>query len=143
MMEIVFAIGTNGFKLSNGKTVNFRVNTSSTYCMAFDHMYSLDPTILYIPNPNTPKFKVGKDKVGLDVTDVSDNSKGLNGIQFPNQNDLNVTTKGGAKINQKMKFWGKLDDLYVNFDFVKGILETKTIQQRMHFIKYSMVCHLQ
>jgi hypothetical protein len=93
--------------------------------MAFDHMYSLDPTILYIPNPNTPKFKVGKDKVGLDVTDVSDNSKGLNGIQFPNQDPLEVTTKGGAKIKQAGKFWGKLDDLYVNFDFVKGILETK------------------
>jgi hypothetical protein len=125
MMDIVFAIGCNGFKLSNGKTVNFRVNTSSTYCMAFDHMYSLDPTILYIPNPNTPKFKVGKDKVGLDVTDVSDNSKGLNGIQFPNQDPLEVTTKGGAIIKQAGKFYGKLDDLYVNFDFVKGILETK------------------
>jgi len=125
MMDIFFALGSNGFKLSNGKTVKFRVNTEKTYCLAFDHMYSLDPTVLFIPNPNTPKFKVSDVSIGLDLKDIQDNSRGLNGIQFPKQTGLNETGKLGEKISQKAKFWGKLDDLYVNFDFVKGILETK------------------
>ena len=125
MMDIFFALGSNGFKLSNDKTVKFRVNTEKTYCLAFDHMYSLDPTVLFIPNPNTPKFKVSDVNIGLDLEDVQDNSKGLNGIQFPKQTGLNETGKLGEKISQNAKFWGKLDDLYVNFDFVKGILETK------------------
>jgi hypothetical protein len=130
MMDIFFEIGQNGFKLSNDKTINFRVKTSKTYCMAFDHMYSLDPSILYIPNPKTPKFKVSENASGLDLTDdgTQDNSEGLNGIKFPNQNDLDETNpKSGAHIKQKKHFWGKLDDLYVNFDFVKNILETKNI----------------
>ena len=125
MMDIFFALGSNGFKLSNNKTVKFRVNTEKTYCLAFDNMYSLDPTVLFIPNPNTPKFKVSDVSIGLDLKDIQDNSRGLNGIQFPKQTALNETGKLGEKISQNAKFWGKLDDLYVNFDFVKGILETK------------------
>jgi hypothetical protein len=127
MMDIFFALGSNGFKLSNGETIKFRVNTEKTYCLAFDHVYSLDPTILFIPNPNTPKFKVGDDSNGLDVNEISDNSEGLNGVVFPKQTDLSETGKLGDKISQKAKFYGRLDDLYINFDFVKGIMETKNI----------------
>lgn len=125
MMDIMFALGTTGFKLSNGKTVKFRINTKKTYCLAFDHMYSLDPTVLFIPNPNTPKFKFNGKTNGLDLTDVQINNEGLNGVSFPSQTPLNETGKLGEKIVQKAKFWGKLDDLYINFDFVKGVLETK------------------
>lgn len=127
LMDILFTKGSDGFKLSNGKTIKFRINTEKSYCLAFDHMFSIDPTILYIPNPNTPQFIVTDSKIGLDLSQkyITDNSAGLNGIQFPSQTDLNETGKLGEKISQKAKFWGKLDNLYVNFDFAKGVLETK------------------
>ena len=123
LMDIMFALGANGYQLSNGKTINFRINTSKTYCLAFKHIFSIDPTKLFIPNPNTPKFKIGESN-GLDENDVQDNSIGL-GVQFPSQSPLSEVGKLGERISQAANFWGKLDDLYVNFDFAKSVLETK------------------
>lgn len=121
LMEIINAIGSNGYKLKNGKTIKYAINTSKTYCLGFEHMISIDPAKLFIPNPSTPKFKFSAST--LDLTSTTDNS--INGVEFPSSAGLSETGVLGESITAAAKKWGKLDNLYVNFDFVKGVLETK------------------
>jgi len=137
-MDILFTTGLEGYKLADGTVIKFRVNTDKSYCQAFPHMYSLDPTKLFIPNPTTPKFVIGKKGVKLDITGVMVNRVGgeTDGITFPNKDPLNETGTQGEPIEAKSTYWGNLNDLYVNFDFFKEVLETKnnTIKDALYQI---------
>ncbi len=121
LMAIINAIGSEGYKLKNGKTVKYSINTSKTYCVGFEHMISVDPGTLFIPNPTTPQFKLSASTLDLSVT--TDNS--INGVEFPSSTALSETGVLGEKITASAKKYGKLDNLYVNFNFAKGILESK------------------
>jgi hypothetical protein len=152
VMEIINSLGAVGYVIGN-KKIKFRIESRECVCSAFKKIFSTDKTKLFIPNQNTPKFSIAEalnsPKPQTDFTQVQDNSVKFGGdnnkvieITFPYKGTLTngkVTggSKGGAKIGlvdaamgtagvtKATNDWGFLDDLYVNFDFVKGIIETK------------------
>ena len=147
LMQIINSVGAKGYIIGK-KQVTFTINSSKCVCSAFDRMFSTDKTKLFIPNPHTPKFSlaeaVNKTEPQTDFSQLQDNTVkyGQDTVTFPYVGNLeNGVVKGGikggfqvsyldkgAKINGVSKKWtqfGFLDDLYVNFDFVKGIMDTK------------------
>ena len=131
LMEIISAIGVDGYYLGGdeSKLIKFKVVTNETYCSAFKNIYSTNPDRLFIPNPNTPKFKLAELRADSKIADLIstespvDNS--VNGIVFPSQTGKSFTPNiGGLTVTKDEFNWGKLDDLYVNFQFASGILGT-------------------
>ena len=137
---ILSKIGFEAFKVGNRK-VSIAVNSTNTVCAAFPKIFSTDKTKLFIPNPNTPKFSLlqaSEAKAQTDFTEVIDCSvtDGTKTVKFPYDKDISNGSVDGRKIqfgddgtfsnlNKPALTYGFLDDLYVNTEFVKGILETK------------------
>jgi len=130
LMQIINAIGVKGYKINN-IPITMRIQSAFTLCSAFENIYSIDATKLFIPNQSTPAMKLtgiptvlpSIDEV-LTNSDIIDNTIG--DIQFPSPNSITqAQTNGAEPIKRSAYTWGKLDDLYVNFDFAKGILDTK------------------
>jgi hypothetical protein len=140
LMEIINKIGAISYKIGN-KTIKMQINSKNTACRAFPRIFSADKKKLFIPNDKTPKFDL---KAALETKSpqatYKENFK--NGVKFggtevlfPNLKAIAggivdgkqlIYTDGNIKgIDVSPEYWGFLDDLYVNFDFVKGILETK------------------
>jgi hypothetical protein len=144
LMKIINAIGIDHYVIG-GKKVKMQVNTERTVVSAFPKIFSCNKSKLFIPNPKTPKFDLVnaiKTKTPQKkYSEVLNNSVvGTSGgkaldIHFPSKGAItdNQTYKGILSykdstiesLNVPGEHWGFLDDLYVNFDFVKGILETK------------------
>jgi hypothetical protein len=147
LMQIINSVGAKGYIIGK-KQVTFTINSSKCICSAFDRMFSTDKTKLFIPNPHTPKFSlaeaINKTEPQTDFSQLQNNTVqyGKDAVTFPYTGNLvnGVITSGpknthqisyidkGAKINgvsKKYTEFGFLDDLYVNFDFVKGIMDTK------------------
>ena len=131
LMEIIAAIGFEGYYLGGdeSKLIQFKVITNETYCSAFKNIYSTNPDKLFIPNPDTPKFKLAELTFDSTINDLIstdspiDNS--VNGVVFPSQSDITFTPNAGGEVVTKTAGnFGKLDDLYVNFNFAAGILGT-------------------
>jgi len=149
LMKVLNKVIEGGFKLASGKVINLQINTSRTVCCAFPKIFSTDKTKLFIPNKNTPKFSMLKAANSTteqdDLTETIDNTvqlpSGGSAIVFPITEtgiaDGKITKNGvtiqiqddddGTFIGLKKDAgqFGFLDDLYVNIDFVKGIIETK------------------
>lgn len=146
LMAIINKVIEGGFKLANGKTINLKINTSRTVCSAFPKIFSTDKNKLFIPNPNTPKFSMLQASQSQteqdDFSDVINNEvkSGEKRIIFPFDQAISggQVTKNGETItiqqdddgtfigvSKNAGQFGFLDDLYVNIDFVKGIIETK------------------
>jgi hypothetical protein len=133
LMEIISSIGFLGYKLGNGKTIKFKINSSNTYCSSFKNIYSVDPSKLFIPNPNTPTFNLSSVSYKSKITDIVSTTKPIDNtvrgskstVVFPEQGSITYTPKIGTTITKGAFEGGKLDNLYVNFNFAKGILETK------------------
>ena len=138
---ILSKIGFEAFKVGNRK-VSIAVNSTNTVCAAFPKIFSTDKNKLFIPNPNTPKFSLlqaaTEVKAQTDFTEVIDCSvtDGTNTVIFPYDKDIVGGKVNGkdiqygddgtfASLNKPALTYGFLDDLYVNTEFVKGILETK------------------
>jgi hypothetical protein len=140
LMEIINKIGAVSYKIGN-KIIKMQINSKNTACRAFPRIFSADKKKLFIPNDKTPKFDL---KAALETKSpqatYTENFK--NGVKFggtevlfPNLKAIAggivdgkqlIYTDGNIKgIDVSPEYWGFLDDLYVNFDFVKGILETK------------------
>ena len=134
LMKIFNSLGADGFKFANGKSVNFSIDTDGVQISAFERIFSYDKSKLFIPNRRTPNFSISfaleNTSPQADFTKDKNNSIVYNGtVEFPqrrkNQNyksDFPGVTTG---ITRGVGQWGFLDDLYVNFDFVKSIIETK------------------
>ena len=155
LMRIISEIGVEGYYLGNdeSKIIKFSINSSNTKCSAFPNIYSIDPDKLFIPNPKTPKFKLGsvtanstiKELISVEKDNLIDNSvkksrngsflfglfstnesdSGNNKVQFPVQTPLSYFEKLSDEISKEADRYGMLDDLYVNFEFAKSILQTK------------------
>lgn len=135
LMQIINANELEGLKLGPG-VLPFAIRSDRTACSAFERVFSTDKTKLFIPNPHTP---------AADFTAIAANG----GVQtdFSGDADNRVSSKSGTKVlfpevvlvGKEFKVTGFepmvkqnyqagwLDNLYVNFDFVKKILETKSL----------------
>ena len=152
LIRIMNKVAAKGYKIGNN-TVKYAINTERTVCGGFDKMFSTDKSKLFIPNKNSaaPDFAevalsaaAGGSGTPTDFSGTVDNSVVADGktVLFPRPEAINGGKANGTfgEVNihyvgdgapgvQGMKkaggTWGFLDDLYVNFDFAKGILETK------------------
>ena len=149
LMKIINAVGIDSY-IIGGKEVKMQINTERTVISAFPRIFSCNKSKLFIPNPKTPKFDLlNAIKTKTPQKKYSDstpnNVKGTSGgialdIHFPSKGAItdNTTYKGPLSymddtmesLNVKGEYWGFLDDLYVNFDFAKAILETKNFYMK-------------
>jgi len=134
-------ISVNSYQIGD-REVNFTIDTSKTYISAFKNMFSTSIGKLFIPNQNTPNVSASKimanslkdeltnkDKKSVaNLKNPIDNRVKFDGnvIEFPQSTSLNELSIEGYKdaVKKDAFEWGYLDDLYVNFNFVKGILDT-------------------
>ena len=154
LMEILNQIGIEGFKIGN-KIVKTRINTKNTACCAFQKIFSTDKGKLFIPNKTTPKFSIANaasseppppadttQTEDCSILNVRDTGKPF---MFPAAGNIengvavsygiivqNKSVDAGSIIGLKKNQgqWGLLDDLYVNLDFAKGVMETKNFTMR-------------
>lgn len=143
LIRIINQIGIEGFMIG-GKEVKTQIRTDNTACTAFPKIFSTDKTKLFIPNKTAPKFDIVKaanseTDNGVSNEEVDDCSvSGTDGtiVQFPAAGAIVDGSANGVVIQNKVDSsfiglnkpegqWGFLNDLYVNLDFAKGILETK------------------
>jgi len=140
LMDIMNMIGAGGLLIGD-KVVSMTVNTKNTVISAFKNIYSTDKTKLLIPNANAPKFSISEAATSVNEQDTFAEtancsiSDGTVAIEFPYSKPLKNGAVGGVRIQYTDKniegiskaayMWGFLDDLYVNMEFAKGILETE------------------
>lgn len=144
LMKIINQIGIEGFIIGK-QVIRTQINTENSACTAFGKIFSTDKKKLFIPNKTAPKFDIVKaansetDKGVSDeaTDDCSVKDPAGNIIQFPALGEITEgVAPNGKKIQNKVDSsfigltkkqgqWGFLEDLYVNLDFAKGILETK------------------
>ena len=142
LMEIINASDITGLNLS-GQVLPFAIRSDRTACTAFEKIFSTDKTKLFIPNKNTPKadFVAVAQNGGVqtDFTGICDNTVSRTTgpkVEFPTK-ELDVPIPNIASTGMTVKFAkkqnytaGMLDNLYVNFAFAKGILETKSLPMK-------------
>jgi hypothetical protein len=140
---ILSKIGFEAYKIGNN-LVSVSVNTKGTVCAAFPKIFSTDKNKLFIPNPTTPKFSLLQASEATEQTDFSQTincsvEHGGQKVRFPYDQPIvkgSVSGRTPSKIqhgddgtflglNKPAYAYGFLDDLYVNLEFAKGILETK------------------
>jgi hypothetical protein len=151
LMKIFNTIIAKSYEIGDLK-VPLSINSSISICGAYPRIFSVSRDKLFIPNADTPKFDlVSASKTEKAISaipkDKTDNSIIFDGqkIQFPNPNNIvdgvikgvgsicyfeggkNSDVPKNAGIQKAANYWGKLDDLYVNFDFAYGILETSNL----------------
>ena len=140
LMDIMNMIGAGSLVIGD-KVVNMTVNTKNTVISAFKNIYSTDKTKLLIPNANAPKFSLAQAASSINEQDTFSEtancsiSNGSAIVEFPYSKAIKNGAVSGVKIqytNSSIEgitkaayLWGFLDDLYVNMDFAKGILETE------------------
>ncbi len=143
LMKIINQIGMEGFVIG-GKVLKTQINTENSVCTAFGKIFSTDKKKLFIPNKTAPKFDIVKAANSETDNGVSDEAtddcsiKSTDGtiIEFPALGTISDGIAAGKNVQKKVDGtfiglnkdqgqWGFLDDLYVNLDFAKGILETK------------------
>lgn len=133
LMQIINANELEGLKLGPG-VLPFAIRSDRTACSAFERVFSTDKTKLFIPNPNTPAADftsiAANGGVQTDFKGNVDNrvsSKSGTKILFPEVVLVGKTFAGSEAMVKQNYQAGWLDNLYVNFDFAKKILETKSL----------------
>jgi hypothetical protein len=143
LIKIMNTIAVKAYKVGK-QDVKYQVFTDNTIISAFDRIFSTDKSKLFIPNPQTPRLEFGdaiKEGGQTDFTKSADNTVSYQNTQiiFPEKNNISKGVANGRNLtyvdtvtNSKIEGldknaykWGFLDNLYVNFDFAKGILDTK------------------
>jgi hypothetical protein len=128
-----------------GNHVSMIIHSQDCVVSAFPLMFSTDKSKLLIPNIYTPKFNFIKARESQDqidnlpgfTTDCSIKADGKQ-IAFPYPGNIKngVITEGyaagksvdiGNELAKSKKNWGLLDDLYVNFDFAAGVMDSTNI----------------
>ena len=128
-MRIIYQIGIKGYKLADGTIVTFKVDYENTLCSAFKHIFSTDGSKLFIPNTETPHFKLsgGASTGGKKVDQLFDDTKSnsISGIVFPETVGTTLDLGDGSlPITKEAYEAGYLKNLYINFDFFKSVLDT-------------------
>ena len=152
LMKIMNSIAVKAYKIGN-QDVKYQIYTGNTPISSFKNIFSTDKTKLFVPNPYTPNIDfasaLNKDGTPIIAGEINNTvAYGEYQVYFPSlagiyggiseppiigpnlgtinlsyvNNDANSKIEG---IDKKAFEWGYLDNLYVNFDFAKGILDTK------------------
>jgi hypothetical protein len=140
LMDIMNMIGAGSLSIG-GVEISMTINTKNTIISAFKNIYSTDKSKLLIPNANAPKFSLAQAASSVNEQDTFAEtincsiSYGGAVVEFPYSKAIKSGTVGGVSIqytasgiegiNKAAYMWGFLDDVYVNMDFAKGILETE------------------
>jgi len=131
LMIILNEIGIDGYQLGGdtANVVKFEVQTKYTTCSAFPKIFSMDGGRLFIPNPKAPKLSLNKitgdSTLESLINDTYDASMGFSKFPQQNRKTLSSVEAGfGNPVTLEAGEWGYLNDLYVNFDFAKSIIET-------------------
>jgi hypothetical protein len=140
LMDIMNMIGAGSLDIG-GVNVSMTINTKKTIISAFKNIYSTDKSKLLIPNANAPQFSLAQAASSVNEQDTFAEtancsiSDGAAVVQFPYSKAIKSGTVDGISIqytassiegiSKAAYMWGFLDDLYVNMDFAKGILETE------------------
>jgi hypothetical protein len=135
LMKIFNSLGLDGYKLNNGKVIKFSIDTEDVAISAFTRIFSSDKSKLFIPNSRTPNFSISfaleSTEPQTDFKTDKDNKVKYNGseVVFPKTTSIIYKANGTGDISDGVSRaagqWGYLNDLYVNFDFAKSIIETK------------------
>lgn len=124
-----------GFELSGGTYIPTRIVHSRTIISAFPRIFSTDRKKLFIPNTKTPKADFGAiaDKGGVQTDWSADWNNGVKTkagtfYWFPEHSSMKYSVPN-ADDSFDVPAWqgGYLSKLYVNMDFVKGIVETPNL----------------
>lgn len=147
LMKIFNTIILKGLKVGK-EELKMVIDSSNTICSAYTNIFSTRKDKLFIPNNKTPKFslndaKNSKEPLSEIPKDTIDNSVSYENITIQFPSDKSITSgiiEGGDNIcfadgdttrnmgiTKKARQWGFLDDLYVNFDFASGILDTSNL----------------
>lgn len=139
LMRIISEIGIDGYYFNNddSKLIKFSVNSEDTICSAFKNIYSIDPDKLFIPNRHTPNIKLGDVTANSKISDLISKTKPIDNrvnkstkddsskVEFPREKALTKSEKLAETTTKEKYRYGMLDDLYVNFEFAKSVLNTK------------------
>lgn len=129
------------------KQINVKISSEETPISAYKYIFSTNAGALFIPNKNTPKFSTKDIANGKSIQDVIEKKEsgeiifksenihnnsvtfdGSTTISFPNLSNLEYDPGDGSELVKKpSNSWGYLDDLYVNFDFVKNKLKDSNL----------------
>ena len=148
LMKLFNTIGAEGYMIKN-KLVTLTINTENSVVSAFPQIFSTDKSKLYIPNKALPKFSIAAAagaETDVSVTDTAmqqtEDCSVINPtdpsqiVKFP-QDDAEISNGVAAGktiqyvgtdmmgLKKEKGQWGFLNDLYVNLNFAKGIMETK------------------
>lgn len=136
LMQILNAIGVESIKVGN-ENVSYSINSKGCIAGGFLNIFSIDAGKLFIPNDYTPYFNLASAQAGRVIGTLQADGTLPQSVdqnrptsvkiaggkaQFPQTSDYSKTGDVQAQIPAGQ--WGYIDNLYVNFDFVKGILET-------------------
>lgn len=140
LMEIINTMGLEAYNLGN-LNIEISIVSKRTIVSAFPKIFSTNKGKLFIPNSTVPQFSLKK---AAESTKPQSNFKKTNDcsikysdkvVEFPSNKKIEngavdgviiqPKLKGVDGINRAEKTWGFLDDLYVNFDMVKNIIDTK------------------
>jgi len=148
LVKMMNAKAAKGYAIGNDQCVLFEIDTTTSVISAFPKIFSTDKSKLFIPNPQTPhptfvsatgttdQVKFG-DPIDNTVKGTKAFTNKLDKVTFPMNapikdgmwNGIALTytdeSKGIPGIDKEENQWGFLNDLYVNADFAKGILDTK------------------
>ena len=145
LMRIINQRELKSLRIGSSNNQSMIVHSSDCVCAAFERIFSTDKSKLFIPNTKVPKFDLNAAKksektlssIPIEEANCSINGDGLT-ITFPYAGYIEngTITEGPAAgksvdfsntLNKKQNQWGLLDDLYVNFDFAAGILDSTNI----------------
>lgn len=138
LIRIINSIGATGYKLEDGTKIIFQIDSNEVFISAFERIFSTKKEILFIPNPQTPRFSI---KFALentvaqtDFSQIKDNTvAGTNDTVIfpqPTAKTYTIPHADATGITRNANTWGYLDNLYVNFDFAMEIIKNKNLSMR-------------
>ena len=142
LMTIFNSFGVDSVSLGGTKQIKYAINSKECIAGAFLNIFSIDGSKLFIPNDYTPKFSLASAQAGkifdpledtgrLPQNDESVKTSAVDifggTAQFPSLSTYKKQTSSGASAVIPAGQWGYIDNLYVNFDFVKEIMQTPNL----------------
>jgi len=130
----------NTIELVDGSELSLNIETSGAFLSAFPQIFSTNGSRLYIPNIHPPDFGLSTSFKDGEVS-FSEHAKKATQGDMRSVNFTFNSSPGFPRGNTSFEYptdiyelkdyyFGLLDDLYINFDFTKSVLERKGLSIR-------------